>query len=190
MEQHPFIELPDYQVSHILLGSFSCLKNGQYGEWFYLGSGKSNFWRLMENVYEQPVPTKADKVALVRKQGIWITDIAKTIERKKEDHGCLDANLRILEYNTEMIQQVLNEHPVKSILCTSAWVAELFVKKMQPLLAKGTPIPEVIKLPSPSPMADQAIRANADYKAVLAQNPDFTPWAFRLEKFKASLPKV
>lgn len=187
-EQHPFIELPDYPVRHILLGSFPCLKNGQYGDWFYLGSGRSNFWRLIEAVYAQPLPTKADKANLMRQRGIWITDIARVIERKKEDHGCLDNNLRIVDYNNDMLQTVLNEHSIHSILCTSSWVAEVFTKKIAPKLQLNQSLPEVIKLPSPSPMADQAIRANAEYKELVAADPQFSPWDYRLKKFKAALP--
>lgn len=188
MEQHPFIQLPTHDVKHILLGSFPCLKNGQYGDWFYLGSGRSNFWRLMEAVYETPIPTKADKEALMQSHSIWITDVAKSIERTKEDHGCLDNNLRIVEYNLEMLQTVLNEYDVQSILCTSAWVTDLFNKKMLPKMTLTKPAPAVIKLPSPSPMADQAIRANAEYKELVAENPKFTPWDYRLKKFRAALP--
>lgn len=189
MEHHPFLELPTYGVNCILLGSFSCLKNGSYGEWFYLGSGKSNFWSLIEAVYEQKLPTKADKVELMRSHGVWITDVAKVIERKKENHGCLDANLKIIEYNTEMLQQVLSEQPVTSILCTSAWVAELFVKKVQPLLKLDKPVPPVVKLPSPSPMADQAIRANEEYKRLVGEGAIAKPWDFRLVKFREALPR-
>jgi hypothetical protein len=124
----------------------------------------------------------------MREKQIWITDVAKSIERTKEDHGCLDNNLRILEYNTEMLQTVLSEHEVESILCTSVFVADVFNKKIAPKLALTRAVPPVIKLPSPSPMADQAIRANAEYKELLAERGTFSTFDFRLHKFRSHMP--
>lgn len=188
-EKHPFIELPDYEVKHILLGSFSCLKNGSYGEWFYLGSGRSNFWRLIEQVYDTKLPTTADKKQLMRDKKIWITDVAAEIYRTKEEHGCLDNNLKIVKYNTEMIQEVLDKNQVTNVLCTSAWVTDLYLKKVVPQLKATANMPEAVKLPSPSPMADQAIRANAEFKELAANNIDFTPLSYRLLKFRAAFPQ-
>jgi hypothetical protein len=179
----PFIELPNYPVKKIILGSFSCLKNGSYGEWFYLGSGKSNFWHLMEKTFEINMLTIADKKNLMKENQIWITDVATEIIRKKENHGCLDTNLKIITYNINFIQEVLNQNPIEKVLCTSAWVAELWTKKLLPQLTCEQNI-DLIKLPSPSPMANQAIRANTEYKNLVAEDSNFNPFQFRLKKYK------
>jgi len=183
IENHPFIELPNYKVNQIILGSFSCLKNGSYGEWFYLGSGKSNFWNLIEKTFDKSLPTTKDKKDLMKEKKIWITDAATQIIRKKENHGCLDSNLKIVEYNIDFIQKVLDTNTIEKVLCTSAWVAELWEKKITPKLTFSQKI-GLIRLPSPSPMADQAIRGNNDYKKLVEQDATFNPFKFRLKKFK------
>jgi hypothetical protein len=190
IEEHPFIALPEnFLVKKIILGSFSCLKNGQYGDWFYLGSGKSNFWTLIDAVFETKTTTRVEKETLMQQNNIWITDVAKSIQRTKEQHGCLDTNLKIVEFNTEMLEKVLNEQDVTVILCTSVWVADLFNKKIAPKLTLSKPLPSVIKLPSPSPMADQSIRANAEFKEMQVQNSALSTWDYRLVKFKEQLCK-
>ncbi len=190
IEEHPFIALPEnFAVKKIMLGSFSCLKNGQYGDWFYLGSGKSNFWTLIDAVFDTKTNTRAEKETLMQQNNIWITDVAKSIQRTKEQHGCLDTNLKIVDFNTEMLETVLNTHDVEVVLCTSVWVADLFTKKIVPKLTLSKPLPEVIKLPSPSPMADQSIRSNAEFKDMQALNPTLKTWDYRLVKFKEQLAK-
>lgn len=183
IENHPFIELPDYKADTIILGSFACLKNDSYGEWFYLASGKSNFWRLIEKTFDKTLPTTQDKKDLMKEKQIWITDVATQAIRKKENHSCLDTNLKILEYNIDFIQEVLNTNTIEKVLCTSVWVAELWEKKITLKLTFSQKI-DLIRLPSPSPMADRAIRRNDEYKKLVEQDATFNPFQFRLKKFK------
>lgn len=185
IENHPFIEIPNYKADTIILGSFPCLKNGGYGNWFYLASGKSHFWNLIEKTFDKTLPTIQDKKDLMKEKQIWITDVATQVIRKKEKHGCLDSNLKIVAYNIDLIQQVLDTNPIKKILCTSSWVTTLWEKKITPKLAFTQEV-KLIRLPSPSPMADYAIRNSEEYKKMLEQDTTFNSFKFRLKKFKES----
>ncbi|MCU0439817.1 MAG: hypothetical protein MUC49_18155 [Raineya sp.] len=186
IENHPFIKLPDYKVDKIILGSFACLKKGSYGEWFYLASGKSHFWRLIEKTFEKVLPTTQEKKDLMKEKQIWLTDVATQAIRKKENHGCLDTNLKIIKYNINFIQKVFDSNHIEKVLCTSVWVAELWEKKITPKLSLSQDL-ELIRLPSPSPMADRAIRNNDEYKKLLETDKNFNTFQFRLQKFKEGL---
>lgn len=191
-EKHPFEAFVPKQARYLLLGSFPCNRNLRgdkepaYGEWFYCGSGKSAFWSIMELVYEADLPTgdRHSKEELLTKYGIAITDIALEIERKKPD--CLDNNLKILAYNTQAIQEILQNNPIEAIFFTSRFVEKAYIKHIQP---KGSTIPLVYLL-SPSPAADMGLRASADFKEFIAQNPNKKLLDFRVAYYQERLPKL
>lgn len=191
MEKHPFGSFVPAQAQYLLLGSFPCNRNLRkdeapaYGEWFYCGSGRSAFWGIMEKVYEVSLPTgdQQAKAQLMEKYGIAITDIALEIERKKND--CLDDSLKILAYNTQVIQDILLNNPIQKIFFTSRFVEKLYIKHIQPA---GSTIP-LEYLVSPSPAADMGLRMRADFKDFIAQYPDKKLLDFRVAFYSERLPQ-
>jgi G:T/U-mismatch repair DNA glycosylase len=192
IERHPFGYFVPQQAKYLLLGSFPCnrnLRNDQdpaFGEWFYCGSGKSAFWGIMELVFDTPLPAgdRAAKEQLMEKYGIAITDIALEIERKKND--CLDASLKILEYNTEVIQDILKNNPIETIFFTSRYVEKAYIKHIKP---KDSTC-KLEYLVSPSPAADMGLRTSEDFKNFIAQNPDKKLLDFRVAFYKERLPNA
>ena len=75
-EIHPFEAFVPVNANYLLLGSFPC-KNveGDYGQWFYCGSGRNLFWSLLEEVYQTSLSTLEEKKQLLTQLGIAITDI-------------------------------------------------------------------------------------------------------------------
>jgi len=65
----------------LIIGSFPCFNGVDYGDWFYSGSGKNEFWKLLSEIYDSPVNVVEQKKELCIKNKIAITDIALTIER-------------------------------------------------------------------------------------------------------------
>lgn len=191
IEKHPFQAFVPKDAKYLLLGSFPCNRNLRaddapaYGEWFYCGSGKSAFWGIMEMVYACNLPTgdRTSKEELLSKYGIAITDIALEIERKKPD--CLDNNLKILAYQTEAIQEILENNPIEKIFFTSRFVEKAYIKHIQPKGSKAA----LIYLISPSPAADMGLRTSAEFKDFIAQNPDKKLLDFRVAYYSERLPK-
>ena len=190
-EMHPFGSFVPANAQYLLLGSFPCnrnLRNDEapaYGEWFYCGSGKSSFWSIIEKVYNRTLPTgdRQAKEQLLTDYGIAITDIALEIERKKND--CLDDSLKIIQYNTSVIQDILAQNKIEKIFFTSRYVEKLFIKHIQP---KGN-IAALEYLISPSPAADAGLRMRQDFKDFMVQNPDKKLLDFRVMYYQERLPQ-
>ncbi|TAF63322.1 MAG: uracil-DNA glycosylase family protein [Cytophagales bacterium] len=192
IEIHPFDAFVPQNAKMLILGSFPCNRNlkntsatqPEYGEWFYLGSGKSNFWRIMENIYEATpnLQQRSAKEALLQQNQIALADIALRIERKQ--NNCLDTSLRVLEYNTKAIIEILSQQPIEKVACNSRWVEKWYLKNIQPAFLH---IP-VVYLLSPSPAADASIRRRADFKQFISQNPAKNLLDFRIHYYKERLP--
>src|SRR3954463_10787758 len=119
VEKNPFrYFLPKHPLS-LIVGSFPCYNGKDYGDWFYSGSGKNHFWKLMSDTFGMPANDRAEKKALCEKFGIALTDIAYKIERKK--NNCSDANLSILEFNKKGIDICLHAG-VQKVFFTSRFV--------------------------------------------------------------------
>ena len=107
--------LPE-NAEKLLIGSFPCFNSEDYGDWFYSGSGKSDFGNLMSAVFGTLNLTKENKWEISEKNDIAITDIASKVERTK--NNCSDANLKIAEVNTVGINKCLAAN-IKAIYFTS-----------------------------------------------------------------------
>lgn len=158
-----------------MLGSFPCFNGSDYGDWFYSGSGRNEFWPLLSKVYNAPATTREHKEMLCQAHGIAITDIALKIQRTKGN--CSDTNLNILEINKAGIYQCLSAG-VKLILFTSKFVEKLFQKHF----------PEV-KLPtyallSPSPAVNQYLPAREKYKKLLAEGKITSAFEYKLLQYR------
>src|SRR5687768_13198878 len=102
-EQNPLRYFLPGKPEKLIVGSFPCFNGKDYGDWFYSGSGKNHFWKLLSDTLQMPASTRKEKMALCERHGIALTDIAYKIERKK--NNCSDANLKIIEYNEKGIKK-------------------------------------------------------------------------------------
>lgn len=179
-EKHPFGVYIPSKPRILILGSFPCLHNGSYGDWFYSGSGKSDFWDLLTETFNLPSKTKEQKEFICDKHNIAITDIASKIRRKKGN--CSDSNLEIIEINhTGIIECV--DAGIETILCTSKFVFNLYNKHID-----KNQVP-VKAIPAPSRAANLYIASTDEYKVLVARNQIASMHEFKLLKYKQALLK-
>lgn len=178
VEKHPFgnFVLDDSEI--LIIGSFPCFNGVDYGHWFYCGSGKSDFWKLISETYNVSADTKEQKIDLCIKNKIAITDIAYSIERI--NGNCKDSNLKIIEYNKSGIEKCLAVGITK-ILFTSKFVETHFTK-----LFPSINLPTFVLI-SPSRSASVYIASLEDYKNMKTKNEINSTYDYRLICYKRLL---
>ena len=176
-EQHPFKLYLPLKATKLILGSFPCFSGGNYGDWFYSGSGRNQLWPILSEIYNMPAETRGEKEALCSKHQIAITDIAQTIERKKPKN-CADSNLKIVDFNVEAIQKALDAG-ITEVLCTSKFVSNHFERTFPK--HKVT----VLALPSPSPSGNRAIGRLAEYKEKKAKGLVTNAYDYKFNIYKS-----
>jgi hypoxanthine-DNA glycosylase len=175
IEQHPFHYFLPQHTQRLIIGSFPCFNGRDYGDWFYSGSGRNEFWRLLGDVFNMPTHTLGDKKNLCERHGIALTDIAYRIERKS--NNCADANLRILDINHTGIIACLAAQP-RIIYFTSRFVERHFLKHYP------QPHCETCVLLSPSPAANRHLASLVEYKQLRATQCINSPYEFRQRKYR------
>lgn len=179
-ETHPFKYYLPPDADKLIIGSFPCFNGTDYGDWFYSGSGKSDFWRLISEVFGLPANTRQEKEQLCMQNGIAITDIAYKVTRKKGN--CSDSNLEIIEANTTYMAKCLDTG-IQKIFFTSKFVENFFLKNFLHTL-----IPSTVLI-SPSPAANRYIGGLEEYKKLKEAGKITTPYTFRLMKYKEAFEK-
>jgi hypoxanthine-DNA glycosylase len=178
IEKNPFRYFIPEKPHILIVGSFPCFNGVDYGNWYYSGSGKNYFWKLLGEVFGMPAETRVQKEKLCEKHGIALTDIAYKIERLSGN--CSDINLRILEFNDKGIDKCLKSG-INKILFTSSFVQRHFLR-LHPHLQ----IP-CYNLLSPSPAANRHIGGLPDYKHLVKNKKIISPYDYRLLKYREIL---
>jgi 8-oxo-dGTP diphosphatase len=142
-EKHPFGSFVPKNSKYLILGSFPA-KNT---DWYY-GSGRNQFWKMLEKVYGIELNSKEKKKAFLKKQRITITDIILKCDRTKNSNS--DSNLKIISLNFSLIKSIFKNNEIDKVFFTSRFVEKLFRRHFKDLIAKYPKI-ELITLPSPSP---------------------------------------
>lgn len=180
IEKNPFRYFLPAKAEKLIIGSFPCFNGTDYGDWFYSGSGKNHFWKLLSDIFLMPAETRKQKIALCEKNKIALTDIGYKVERLKGN--CSDANLRIVEFNKSGIDLCLNAGITK-VFFTSRFVEKHFLKKYP-----GLNIPTYVLI-SPSPSANKHIGGLDLYKDLIAGKKIRTTYDYRLLKYRELLLK-
>ncbi len=145
IEINPFKYFIPEKATVLIIGSFPGREQTQgindEEQWFY-GAKRNQFWKIISEVYQTELKSKAAKQNLFIQHGIGITDILLKVRRRNNSN--LDDNLEILEFNDEAIRQILNQFTFSSILFTSRFVGKHFSKFFPEIRNKDY-------LPSPSP---------------------------------------
>jgi hypoxanthine-DNA glycosylase len=144
IETHPYLSFVPKNSKYLLLGSYPA-KNS--GDWFY-GSGRNQFWRILEQVYGTELVTRKSKEQLFTKLKLAVSDIIYSCERK--NGNSLDNNLINITYNHKIIEEILANNKIQIIYFTSKFVENRFRKIFKYLIEKYPEI-ELVTLPSPSP---------------------------------------
>jgi hypoxanthine-DNA glycosylase len=178
IETNPFRYFIPQKPKLLILGSFPCFNGKDYGDWFYSGSGRNHFWKLLSDSLGMPALNRKEKQTLCERYGIALSDIAYKIKRKKGD--CSDANLHILELNQQGIQKCLDSG-IQKVLFTSRFVERHF-KRMFPVNSIDTEV-----LTSPSPAANMHIGGLDEYKKLRSSGRINSPYEYRLMKYRKIL---
>jgi len=148
IETHPLGNFIPENIKYLLLGSFAAkgitMEPGY--DWYY-GSGRNQFWKILELVYNIKLPDKEAKIKLFKKLNMGIADIIYQCERK---HGSsLDANLINIIYNPDL-EDIIKNHAIKTIFFSSRFVENSYRRIFKDLIKETSQI-KLITLPSPSP---------------------------------------
>lgn len=145
IEINPFPPFIPAIAKVLIIGSFPGREQTQgtidAEQWFY-GAKRNQFWKILSEVYQTELTSKAAKQNLFNKNGIGITDILLKIRRRNNSN--LDNNLEIIEYNDKAICQILSQSTFSTILFTSKFVGKHFIRLFPE-------IKNIDFLPSPSP---------------------------------------
>lgn len=144
IEKHPFEAFVPDRMTCLIIGSFPGKEQTQCTvgphHWFY-GAPRNQFWKILELVYNRPLPTRYEKQQLFEEAGIGVADLIQSCVRTNGTN--LDENLQVKTYNDAAIRKILDSfHP--KVLFTSRFVERTF-RKLFPQYS-NTDI-----LPSPSP---------------------------------------
>ena len=175
IETNPFPYFLPSDANKLIIGSFPCYNGKDYGDWFYSGSGKNYFWKLIAAIFFMPAETLEQKMALCKKHHIALTDIGYQIERLKGN--CSDANLRLVTFNKAGIDLCLKAD-IQKIFFTSRFVQKHFLRNYSHLT-----IPSYVLL-SPSPAANKHIGGLNAYKEMIAQKIIKSTYDFRLLNYR------
>jgi G:T/U-mismatch repair DNA glycosylase len=132
IETHPFGVFAPPKTRSIILGSFAgrqavpgtSFTDDGY-DWYY-GTRRNQFWPILEEVYGIALRNKADKQALFTRLEMAIADIVLQCERTEGNNQ--DRNLRIIAYNIQAIEDVIERHPIERIFFTSLFVLKEYRK--------------------------------------------------------------
>jgi G:T/U-mismatch repair DNA glycosylase len=180
IETNPFRYFIPSRPKKLIIGSFPCYNGSGYGDWYYSGSGRNHFWKLLSDLTGMPVTNLDEKKQLCEKFGIALTDIAYRIERKK--NNCSDANLRIIEFNTRGIEKCLRSG-VSEIFFTGRFVEKHFNR-----LFPENDLPKEVLI-SPSPAANMHIGGLEEFKKLISGKSIVSPYEYRLRKYREILMK-
>ena len=158
VETHPHKPFIPHPLKVLIMGSFpgrsSTLSDDPDNQWFY-SAKRNQLWKILEKVFEQPLPDTPAKVALLSRYAIGLADILLQIKRLKDTNA--DQDLEIITYNDQAIRKILNKYPTVKVCFTSRFVE----KQFKTLFQQHT---NTELLPSPSP---RYARINLDQKAQL-----------------------
>jgi hypoxanthine-DNA glycosylase len=135
---HPFepILFPDTKI--LILGTFPSLDSFKYD--FYYAHKRNQFWKILADIFDMPVESRAEKTALLQRAKIGLWDIVASCERKNSS----DTNLKNCTLHD--IPKLLAEYPsIVLIAFTGQKAAQLYRKRYADLPVK------TVVLPSPSP---------------------------------------
>ena len=177
-ETHPFNYYAPTNANKLIIGSFPCFNGTDYGQWFYCGSGKNEFWQLLSEIFKSPVETKEQKMKLCDINHIAITDIAYKVDRTQ--NSCKDSALKIIEFNTEGISTCLSPD-IKRLLFTSKFVEKHFHN-----LYPHNRIPSSVLI-SPSPSANIHIASLHEYKEMVSKGLLKSTYEYRILKYRHAL---
>ena len=139
MEVHNIEPLYDAESRILILGSFPSVKSRQ--QQFFYGHPQNRFWKVMAAIFHEPVPVSiAEKKRLLHEHHVANWDVIQSCEIR----GSADDSISDVTAND--LSVILNNSPIRKILCNGTKSFDLYMKYIYPQ-TKIMPI----KMPSTSP---------------------------------------
>ncbi|RSK38966.1 uracil-DNA glycosylase family protein [Hymenobacter perfusus] len=111
LEQHPFPPFMPAQARYLLIGTFPGRQLTQKSaaertpdDWYY-GTHKRSLWHILEQVYQRPLPTVADRQRLLTELGLGCTDVVLSARRKQASNR--DADLSNVTFQVRELARLL-----------------------------------------------------------------------------------
>lgn len=118
---HPFAPVWDAQCRVLVLGSFPSVRSREVG--FYYGHPQNRFWRVMERLFDQPVPPEPDgRRAYILSHGVALWDVLAACDIT----GSSDASIRRAVPND--IPALLARGGVERIFCNGQRAYALYMR--------------------------------------------------------------
>lgn len=147
-EYHPFAPFVPDECRFLLLGSFpgrhSLLPDIGKNDWYYSAPG-NQFWSILRFLFpDSSLVTREDKKELFNALRIAVSDVILSCDRIARSN--LDKSLKNRVYNTDVIERILRENPVKAVFFTGTGVMRDYEKHF-----RDSGEADHVPLPSPSP---------------------------------------
>lgn len=152
LERHPFAPFVPKSCHYLLIGTFPGWQSTKANApaspdaWYY-GTHAHSLWHLLEQVFGCPLSTIAAQKALLSSLHMGVTDVVAAARRRKPN-GSRDADLYDIEFQTDVLRELLETQRPKKLFFTSKQARKWF---QQALPDVPDTLPQ-LALPSPSPL--------------------------------------
>lgn len=136
---HTFEPVFDSNSRILILGTFPSVKSRESG--FYYGHPQNRFWRIMAQLFSQPVPCSIEeKKRLLLQNRVALWDVAASCEIE----GSSDSSMTRVVPND--IPKLLSESEITHVFANGKKAAQLYNRLIYPETGL-----EIVTLPSTSP---------------------------------------
>ena len=136
---HPFEPVVSPESRVLILGSFPSVKSRE--QMFYYGHPQNRFWRVLAEVYGEPVPADIPaKRAFILRHGLALWDVIASCEIT----GSSDASVK--NAVPVDISRVIGVAEIRQVLCNGALSGKLYARHLLPRTGL-----EALVMPSTSP---------------------------------------
>ena len=152
----------------MLLGSFpgrhSFLPDPGQGDWYYSAPG-NQFWPILSILFPDTcLVSRQDREELFQRLEMAVADVILSCDRIARSN--LDRSLKNRVYNTDAIEGILWENPVRAVFFTGTGVMNIFLKHF-----RDSGEADLVPLPSPSPaMFSMSLAAKTEaYRRIFSE---------------------
>lgn len=143
---------------------------------FYYGGEKNQLWKILAEIYETPLESRAQVKRFLKTHKIAMGDVIRSCYRK--DGGSSDKDLKEIEWNTELYS-VLKQKKIYKVFFTSQFVARNFER----LFPQSQDISKKILI-SPSAQSYRSLGKNPAFQAWREIHPQRSMREFILESYR------
>ena len=136
---HPFPPLYDKDSKILILGSFPSVKSRE--QMFFYGHPQNRFWKVIANVFNEPVPTTInEKKALLKRNHIALWDVIKSCDIE----GSSDSSITNVTANN--LNEIFDMADIQKIIVNGKTAEKFFNKYTRDIIGR-----DAICMPSTSP---------------------------------------